>query len=242
MKPIVGVTCSCDLHYKKQYKETNYCEALRQVGAIPVLVPVLSYSKEDLAQLLQKLDGIVLTGGYDIHPIHFEEEPRQGLGPVVPERDTLELALVQECIERELPLFGVCRGLQVLNIALGGDLYQDIYRQIKSREILQHNHSSEGELVIHSIDIDNDSFLYDIFQQKIGWVNSFHHQAIRNVASSLVPVAWSKDGLIEAVQHRDIPSIFAVQWHPEKMWDRDAFSLKLFEHFMGFLKKPMVIA
>src|SRR5699024_9211068 len=127
---------------------------------------------------------------------------------------------------------GICRGLQVMNVALGGDLYQDIYRQIKGRDLLLHNQIIEGEQGNHSIDIESNTFLHDIFQQKIGWVNSAHHQAIKNIAPSLKPIAWSKDGFIEAAIHKENSNIFGVQWHPEKSWQKDDFSLKLFKHFI----------
>ncbi len=218
-----------------QHKESVYTDAVKYAGAIPVLIPVFSSSEKDMEQLLKRLDGVILTGGDDIHPIHYGEEPKQGLGEVYPERDEMEIALTVECIREGVPLMGICRGLQILNVALGGDLYQDIYRQIVGRELLLHNQNIEGVFGNHSIDIEGDTFLYDIYQQKIGWVNSFHHQAIRNLSPSLRAIAWSKDGIIEAAIHRDNPKIFGVQWHPEKMWDKDVFSIKLFEYFVGLL-------
>lgn len=224
------------MYAKKVHKDLNYCQALQKVGAMPILIPILPDFVEDIPILLKKIDGVIISGGVDVHPYHYGEEPIQGLGMVTPNRDIIELAISKECVKNKIPLFGICRGMQVLNIALGGDVYQDIYKQIRGRELLQHNQSSEGEHANHSIDIEAESFLYEIFQQKIGWVNSFHHQVIKNIAPSLKDVAWSKDGFIEAVEHKDIPSIFAVQWHPEKMWDRDIFSLKLFKYFVDFLK------
>lgn len=237
MKPLVGLTCSCEKNM--QHKETVYTDAIKNVGAIPILIPVFSSSEKDMEDLLERLDGVILTGGDDIHPIHYGEEPKQGLGEIYPERDEMEIALAIECIRGGIPLMGICRGLQILNVALGGDLYQDIYRQIVGKELLLHNQNIDGVFGNHSIDIEPDTFLHEIYQQKIGWVNSFHHQAIRNLSSSLKAIAWSKDGIVEAAMHKDSPNVFGVQWHPEKMWDKDVFSVKLFEYFIGLLRTPI---
>lgn len=237
VKPLIGLTCSCENNM--QHKETYYTDAVKNAGAIPILIPVFTSSEKDLNQLLERLDGVILTGGDDIHPIHYGEEPKQGLGQVFPERDEMEMALTIECIRQETPVLGICRGLQIMNVSLGGDLYQDIYRQIVGKELLLHNQNIDGEFGNHSIDIDSESFLYDIYKQKIGWVNSFHHQAIRNLSSTLKAIAWSKDGIVEAAIHKDFPNIFGVQWHPEKMWDKDVFSMKLLEYFVGLCKSDL---
>ena len=157
--------------------------------------------------LLERLDGVILSGGDDIHPIHYGEEPKQGLGQVYPERDEMEMALTIACIRQETPVMGICRGLQIINVTLGGDLYQDIYRQMPGRDLLLHNQNIDGEFGNHSIDIDSNSFLYDIYKQKIGWVNSFHHQAIRNLSSALKAIAWSKDGIVEAVSYTHLEKL-----------------------------------
>ena len=236
-KQLIGLTCSCE--NDMQHKETNYTEAVKNAGAIPILIPVFTSSEKDLEQLLERIDGVILTGGQDIHPIHYGEEPKQGLGQVFPQRDEMEIALTIECTRQDTPVLGICRGMQIINVSFGGDLYQDIYRQIAGKELLLHNQNIEGEYGNHSIDIDSESFLYDIYKQKIGWVNSFHHQAIRNLSSALQPIAWSKDGIVEALIHKNYTNIFGVQWHPEKMWDKDAFSLNLFQYFVDICKKDL---
>ncbi|RBP44167.1 gamma-glutamyl-gamma-aminobutyrate hydrolase family protein [Garciella nitratireducens] len=236
MKPLIGLTCSIGLKENYQYKETNYCEAVRGAGGIPILIPSFSEFAKDIPQLVRNLDGIIVSGGNDIYPMHYGEGPIQALGSVHRERDEVELEIVKECIKNKKPFFGICRGLQVLNVALGGDLYQDIYSQIKGKELEQHNHSKGTPPSNHSIEIKNDTFLYDIYKQKIGWVNSSHHQAIKKVAPSLEPIAWSKDGFVEAVVHKEIPSIFAVQWHPEKMYHKDHFSQQIFDYFIDLMR------
>lgn len=234
-KPIIGLTCSIDTDKDHQYKDTNYCEVISKAGGIPVLIPVFSDFSQDISQVMDQMDGIIITGGHDVDPIHYGEEPIKTIGPIHPDRDDVEIQIVKECIDQKKPFFGICRGAQILNIALGGDLYQDIYTQIRGKELERHHQWENTSVSSHSIEIQSDSFLYDIFKQKIGWVNSSHHQAIRKVAPSLKPVAWSKDGIVEAVVHKTIPSIFAVQWHPEKMWREDSFAQQIFQYFVGVL-------
>lgn len=232
---MIGLTCSIDPDKGYQYKDTNYCEAISRAGGIPVLIPIFSDFFQDIPQMIDQVDGIILTGGDDVDPIHYGEEPIKTIGPIHPDRDDLEIQIVKECIGEEKPFFGICRGAQILNVALGGDLYQDIYTQIQGKELERHHQSENASVSNHSIEMQSDSFLYDIFKQKIGWVNSSHHQAIRKAAPNLKPIAWSKDGIIEAIVHKKIPSIFAVQWHPEKMWREDSFAQKIFQYFIDFL-------
>lgn len=187
-----------------------YIKGLEASGATTLVIPPQAEAR--LPALLKKLDGLLLPGGMDIDPAHFGEEPVPELGDISNERDGLELYLARYAAEHGLPVLGICRGHQVMNVALGGSLYQDLpaagYRKI------QHSQKAEPGALAHTVEQTSTSPLRKIFDTRFR-VNSYHHQAIKELAPGMKPVAVAPDGVVEAAQLDGHPFFFSVQWHPE---------------------------
>lgn len=205
----------------------DYAHGVEAAGGIPVVIPFLE-SEDNLVALADKLDGLLLSGGEDVDPLRYGEQPVIGLGKIVPERDALECNLMQAMIERGKPILAICRGIQLLNIALGGTLYQDLPTQWDS-DILHAQRARRSHLS-HAIRVSKDSKLFQLLgKQEEIYSNSFHHQAVKDCGRQLRPVAWDPDGLIEAVEHETLPFVVGVQWHPENLWRTTPYYLGLFK-------------
>ena len=188
----------------------TYPQAVTRAGAVPVVIPPFS-SDEVIAALLDRVDGICLAGGPDLHPSLYGREPHPNLGPTEPALDGWELALTRMAIARRLPLLCICRGLQALNVARGGTLHQDLPG---------HRQDQPGRVPVHHVDVRAGSRL----SAALGGVtevqvNSFHHQAIDELGERLEAVAWSDDGLIEGIEATDRDFTVGVQWHAEGLVD-----------------------
>lgn len=231
MRPIIGITASFDSEKNKAYLNGGYFRAVEQAGGIPVPILPLSDS-ERLLRLLERIDGVIFSGGPDVDPSYFHEEPHVHTGEICPERDEAEVFLARECLRRGKPVLGICRGIQLLNIALGGSLYQDIPSQIKKP--IKHWQDAPRWYASHEVEIIcEDSRLFKIFEKSRIRVNSFHHQSVKDIAPDFRVAAVAGDGVIEAVEAKNM-DIFCigVQWHPEEMWQKDSLQLKLFRHFI----------
>lgn len=222
---MIGITSSVDEEDRVQVP-SGYAAAVEAAGGIPVVLPVLA--PEKAGEVLAHLQGLLLSGGVDVDPSHYGEDPLPGLGRVTPERDAFELALAREALALGVPVLGVCRGVQVLNVAAGGTLYQDLGSQMGN--VLKHRQEAPRWHESHSVRLDPGSRLAAILGVPEVRVNSFHHQAVREVAGGLRAVAWAPDGVIEAVEATGTDHRFAlgVQWHPEEMWRRHPLHLKPF--------------
>ncbi|MER3489993.1 MAG: peptidase C26 [Meiothermus sp.] len=187
-----------------------YVRALEAQGASVLVIP--PQPEDRLLPILQKLDGLLLPGGVDVDPAHFGEEPIPENGEVSPERDALELHLARYAAERGLPTLGICRGIQVMNVALGGSLYQDLPTQ--GFQAVQHYQKSEAGVLAHSLEQVGESPLSGLFEARFR-VNSYHHQGLKDLAPGLRDVALAPDGLVEAVVLEGHPFFLGVQWHPE---------------------------
>lgn len=221
-KPLIGITTfHTDSQRGYVYISVTqaYVSALARAGAIPVMVP-LGLSQDDLAALLQKLDGILFTGGGDIDPALYAGEPHPTVHDVDPVRDQTELFLVHQTVERELPFLGICRGLQIINVALGGSLYTHI--QAQHPHALKHDFfpGYPRNHLAHPIQLREETTLARIIGHPIVQANSLHHQGIRRLAASLTTSAKAPDGIIEGVELPGHPFGLAVQWHPEWLQDQ----------------------
>lgn len=215
----------------------DYVHGVEQAGGIPFVVPFLE-NESSVELVADKMDGLLLSGGDDIDPALFGEEPHGGLGDVTPERDRLEILLIHAMMRRNKPILGICRGMQVLNAAFGGTLYQDLPREWKGR--IQHAQRGPRNHVTHTVHIEPGSRVHDLLggQTELR-TNSFHHQAVKVVAGNLIPVAWDEEGLVEAVEIPGSSFVVAVQWHPENLWRKHSEFLGL---FTGLVKAAAVVA
>lgn len=209
----------------------NYINAVYRCGGIPIgLFPF-----EGQQTIVGELDGILLTGGNDIFPHFMGEEPLPLLGDYYIPRDIFELGVVKEAIEKRIPILGICRGMQVMNVAMGGTLYQDL--SYKGGEKLMHRQNSAMSSPCHRVKLTTGSIAWEIFGSDTVVVNSYHHQAVKDVAPSFESTGYSEDGIIEFIEYKGNSFAVGVQWHPECMVDKDISQLKVFERLIEEAKK-----
>lgn len=210
----------------------GYYTSVLKAGGIPLVIP--PYRDDDiLISLLEHLDGLVLTGGADINPLFLGEEPVNELHNINPHRDRQELLLIRLAANRQIPILGICRGIQIMNVALGGTIYQDIYSQ-SERRLIKHSQMQEREYASHTVGIDADSILCKILGAESVPVNSFHHQAVKDPAPGFRVCARSADGIVEAIESTECKSMLGVQWHPECfVMNGDEYMMPLFGWIVG---------
>lgn len=210
-RPVIGITGN--------FSEGNlslgpgYYTSVLEAGAVPLVIPPFD-NEEALLNLLDRVDGLLLSGGADLNPLYLNEEPIRELHGVNPCRDRQEWLLTRLAANRQLPLLGICRGIQVMNAALGGTLYQDIYSQ-REGNCLKHSQDMPRECASHSVTLEPDSRLAAIMGTSRLYVNSFHHQAVKDPAPGFRVTALSPDGVVEAIESTEYKSMLGVQWHPE---------------------------
>ena len=219
-RPLIGITGN----YEEGRCTLNepYYKAVRRAGAIPVILPPTQTDFESLSQWLEPLDGLLLSGGADINPVLIGEEPIPELHGINPERDECELLLCRMAADRQMPILGICKGVQVLAIALGGTVYQDIWTQHEGTNV-KHSQDAPRNESTHTVQVAPDSLLHRIYGQETIAVNSFHHQAVREVAPQMKVCAIATDGVIEAIEATDHRPMLGVQWHPECLADGALF-------------------
>ena len=231
MKPLIGITCSRDYEQNRYFVPVAYVRAVTAAGGQALVLPPAQGGQKEAQNLLSLLDGLVLSGGGDLDPVVFGEEPAPGLGEIDPERDWWELALTRLTLAAGKPLLGICRGIQVLNVAAGGSIWQDISNCCQNP--LQHMQNAPRWYPTHTVDMEPGSRLAQILKTKRLRVNSFHHQGLKEPAPDLTVAARSADGIIEAVELNRHPFTIGVQWHPEAMWEKHAPMHWLFQAFVA---------
>lgn len=218
MGPIIGINTSLEVgEVNRNTLSTDYTRGVERGGGIPVIIPLLD-SMDVARDLIGALDGLLITGGPDLDPVHFGEAPHQKLGKIAPERDLVELTLARLALERGVPVLGICRGIQVLNVAAGGTLIQDIPAQTQG--YIKHYQDAPRWYGTHDIKARPGRFA-DFMGVKELRVNSFHHQAVRDVAPGFAVTAEAPDGIIEVIESAKHPFAVGLQFHPEGMWSRD---------------------
>ena len=212
-------------------QSSTYIQAVIRAGGLPLLIPHLE-DTDLLHAVYERLDGLLLPGGEDIDPSHYGEAIHERCGSISRERDTTELTLARWAALEGKPLLGICRGIQVLNVALGGSLYQDIGSQCPAAARHDWYPGFSRSLLPHKATLVDGTHLARILDASALGVNSLHHQSIKDVAPGLVVTAVAPDGIVEAVEVPGHRFALGVQWHPEELAETDAGSQRLFEAFV----------
>lgn len=228
-KPIIGVMPLVDQERESFWMLPGYMNGIEQAGGIPVMLPLTS-DEDDLQQIVKNLDGFLFTGGQDISPNLYAERKTPACGQQCRERDDMEAVLFRIIYEMDKPLLGICRGIQYINVVMGGTLYQDLPSEHPSDTV--HCQKPPYNLPVHAISIEERSPLYDLLKKKKLMVNSYHHQAVKRLAPKLSVMAVSGDGVIEAVCIPKKKFIWGIQWHPEFSLLTDESSRQIFSEFI----------
>lgn len=231
---LVGITCS---EYKdgERYMQAtgeDYINAVVSAGGTPVMLPICQ-NAEIIKQQVESVDALLIIGGIDVNPLFYQQDCHFEQGESSYCRDKYEIELIQYAATLKKPILGICRGIQVINVAFGGTLYQDV--KLAGNKIMQHTQKEKRSYPIHSIQIQEKSFLEGSLG-KTFYVNSFHHQSIDKLAERFCVVATSHDGIIEAIEHIDLP-IWAVQFHPEAMCKTYIQMQNIFNDFINRCQK-----
>jgi len=220
-RPLIGITT--DFKDKHNSIEEAYSKAVVKYGALPVLIPTVEQQRTYLVDIIKRIDGLLIPGSRDMDPDYYGEEPHSKLNPMSRERTEAEFMTLEMAIENDIPVLGICGGMQFINVFYGGSLYQDIQALIDKP--LVHENGS-----IHPVEINNGSTLHKILEMEQFNVKSYHHQAVNKLGRDLTISAVAPDGIIESLESEQ-HSVVAVQWHPEL--ENTDISKKIFAHFIN---------
>lgn len=228
-KPMIGILPLTDMEKDSYWMLPGYMKGIEEAGGIPVMLP-LTEDETILERLAESFDGFLFTGGQDVSPELYGEEVLPECGECSPERDAMERILLEKILMSGKPLLGICRGIQLLNAALGGTLYQDLPAQHPGE--INHHMTPPYDRAVHKVTLKPSAPLYEILGTGEIAVNSYHHQAVKELAKALEVSAVSEDGLVEGVYMPDKKFVMAVQWHPEFSYLKDENARKIFEAFV----------
>ncbi|MCG7381936.1 gamma-glutamyl-gamma-aminobutyrate hydrolase family protein [Paenibacillus sp. ACRRY] len=231
-KPMIGVLPLYDSNKNSYWMLPDYMKAIEGAGGIPIMLP-LTTNLEIITTLANEFDGFLFTGGHDLNPELYHENVEDTCGELCIERDMMESLLFQKVIDLDKPAFGICRGLQLFNVILGGSLYQDIPTQFTVSNTVNHKQTPPYTNLVHDVHIEKNNLLHDIVRADTIKVNSYHHQGIKMLSDKLIAVAIAEDGLVESVIMPNHKFVLAVQWHPEYSYTVDEYSQKLFSAFVS---------
>lgn len=217
-KPIIGISGSIIVDqggmfpgYERAYVNYDYVNSVVLAGGTPVIMPMV-YDEETVRRQLESVDGLILSGGHDVNPLLYGEEPNGKLGGILPKRDSFDYMLIKVAMEMKKPILGICRGHQILNVFNGGTLYQDL--SLIEGCYIKHNQAQLSSVPTHTAKVEAGTKLNKILGDEV-LVNSFHHLAVKDVAEGFKIAAVSKDGVIEAIEKEGDHFVMGIQWHPE---------------------------
>lgn len=230
-KPIIGVTALFDDDRDSIWMLPSYLNVITDLGGIPVILPIID-NENDIRRIVSKFDGFVITGGQDVNPAIYNEKRAEYCGNINNGRDTTEKILIDEVLNLDKPLLAICRGFQLLNVYLGGTLYQDI--KIEKNNNIESVHKQDKPYYVpsHKVKINENSLLFNITGKEEILVNSMHHQAIKNLSTHLKVAAISEDEIIESAYMDNKKFVLGVQWHPELLYKNYEEQKNIFKKFM----------
>lgn len=229
MKPMIGLVSLYDETKESYWMLPGYAQGLEEAGAIPVVLP-LTTDPESLRRFAETFDGFLFPGGHDVDTALYGQTPSEKCGIFCPERDNMEKEFFPLALAAGKPLLGICRGIQLFNVMLGGDLYQDIPTECPSQ--VEHHETPPYDKVAHQVHIEEGNPLFEAVGAREMGVNSYHHQGIKNLGKGLKVAAKAPDGMVEAVYLPDHKFALGVQWHPEFSRLSDGNSRKIFRAFV----------
>lgn len=230
MKKVIGLVPLWDEERQSIWMLPGYMKVIEACGGVPLVLP-LTADPEELEECLRLCDGLLLTGGQDVNPVLYGQEPLPQCGELCILRDQMETLLLKRAVERDIPVLGICRGIQLMNAALGGTLYQDLPTQHPSS--VSHVMTPPYHQPVHTVEILENTPLAALLGSGTYPVNSYHHQAVRQLAPSAKAMAVSSDGLVEALYLPDRKFIWGVQWHPEFAYEQDENCLRLVQELLN---------
>ena len=235
-KPIIGISGSIlrdnggwTVDLLHAYVNQDYTRSVEEAGGIPLIIP-FTENHEVVQATVDHIDALLISGGHDLDPANYGQEPLQKIGTIWPERDQFDFALLKAAMDKGIPIFAICRGHQVVNVFHGGSLYQDLSYDPKCT--IKHWQEQTPSLATHSIAIEKDSKLYKILGQDQWRVNSHHHQTVHEIGEGLKVTALAPDGTIEALESITYPWLVTCQFHPEMMTINSPEAKKIFEAFV----------
>ena len=243
--PLIGLTCCSDRgpdwipHAPEKYLDflfRDYQKGVEFAGGIPVLIPIVK-NLSTIKALLDRIDGLILTGGPDVTTRVYGEEPIVGIREMDYQRDLIEIEATQKANRLGIPILGICRGIQLIAVAFGGTLHQDISIDLPGS--LDHNQKAPKRTNTHKVRLNKKSRLFEILKEEVLWVNSNHHQAIKALPCGFVTTATASDGIIEAIEDPCERFLIGVQWHPEGTCIHDKASQKIFTALVKTAKEVM---
>lgn len=241
MKPVIGISGNILINkgntfsgYRRSYVNQDYVEAVLRAGGIPFIIP-FNEDLESIREMVGHVDGVILSGGHDVNPYNYGEDPLLKIGEVFPERDVFDMEIYKTAVKFNKPVFGICRGFQIINVVNGGSLYQDLsYADFVK---LKHDQQDNPSQATHSVNFEEGTFLREILGEE-NKVNSFHHQILKDVAPGFKVVAKSPDGVVESIQKiTEDCFVVGVQWHPEMLSVKYEDSQKVFDEFVKEVEK-----
>lgn len=232
--PIIGITGNYDEAQLKLLP--GYFRSIERAGGIPMVIPPTRHINDSMVDMLDHIDGLLLSGGADLNPILVGEDPVPALHNINNERDEFELQLIRLAYNRQIPMLGICRGIQMLVAALGGKVMQDIHTSLPHANLIKHSQDADRTVPTHFVETAEGSLMHRLFGERFA-VNSFHHQAVAETGPRFKATAHSSDGVIEAIESTEMKSIVGVQWHPECFTlDGNDCMMPLFKHFIAEAK------
>ncbi len=235
-KPVIGVIPLFDEEKDSIWMLPGYMDGISEAEGIPFILP-LKGSQDDFYQLDERIDGYLFTGGHDVSPSLYGEAKKKVCGTACKDREVIERIIYERALQEDKAVLGICRGIQIINVLEGGTLYQDLPTEYMQNGFngkpIEHHMTPPYDRTVHQVILEKESPLFSLFEkEKQVAVNSYHHQAIKDLGKKLKAMAVSEDGLIEAIYRPDKKFIWAVQWHPEFIYKKEENARKIFKKFV----------